>query len=57
MLKLTTFGVYHFDEDVQVADVEEGLLMGADAVSAGCIVGGDIRTSSSECLAASAKRP
>ena len=41
MLKLTTFGVYHFDEDVQVADVEEGLLMGADAVSAGCIVGGD----------------
>ena len=41
VLKLTTFGVYHFDEDVQVADVEEGLLMGADAVSAGCIVGGD----------------
>ena len=26
VLKLTTFGVYHFDEDVQVADVEEGLL-------------------------------
>ena len=41
VLKLTTFGVYHFDEDVQVADVEEGLLMGADAVSVGCIVGGD----------------
>ena len=40
VLKLTTFGVYHFDEDVQVADVEEGLLMGADAVSAGCSVGG-----------------
>ena len=35
VLKLTTFGVYHFDEDVQVADVEEGLLMGADAVSVG----------------------
>ena len=26
VLKLTTFGVYHFDEDVQVANVEEGLL-------------------------------
>ena len=38
VLKLTTFGVYHFDEDVQVADVEEGLLMGADAVSVGCIL-------------------
>ena len=41
VLKLTTFGVYHFDEDVQVADVEEALVMGADAVSVGCIVGGD----------------
>ena len=28
-------------EDVQVADVEEALVMGADAVSVGCIVGGD----------------
>lgn len=41
VLKLTTFGVYHFDEDVQVADVEEGVALGADAVSVGCIVGGD----------------
>ena len=41
VLKLTTFGVYHFDEDIQVADVEEALCMGADAVSVGCIVGGD----------------
>lgn len=41
VLKLTTFGVYHFDEDVQVADVEEAICMGADAVSCGCIVGGD----------------
>lgn len=41
VLKLTTFGVYHFDEDVLVADVEEAVCMGADAVSVGCIVGGD----------------
>ena len=41
VLKLTTFGVYHFDDDVQVADVEEAICMGADAVSVGCIVGGD----------------
>ncbi|MCC8060215.1 MAG: fructose-bisphosphate aldolase [Clostridiales bacterium] len=41
VLKLTTFGVYHFNEDVQVADVEEAICMGADAVSVGCIVGGD----------------
>lgn len=41
VLKLTTFGVYHFDEDVLVADVEEAVRMGADAVSVGCIVGGD----------------
>lgn len=41
VLKLTTFGVYHFDTDVLVADVEEGLMMGADAVSVGCILGGD----------------
>lgn len=43
VLKLTTFGVYHFDEDVEVADVEEALVMGADAVSVGCILGGDIQ--------------
>ena len=41
VLKLTTFGVYHPDDDVQVADVEEAICMGADAVSVGCIVGGD----------------
>lgn len=41
VLKLTTFGVYHFDEDIQVADIEEALCMGADAVSIGCIIGGD----------------
>lgn len=43
VLKLTTFGVYHYDEDVEVADVEEALVMGADAVSVGCILGGDIQ--------------
>ena len=41
VLKLTTFGEYHPDDDVQVADVEEAICMGADAVSVGCIVGGD----------------
>ena len=41
VLKLTTFGVYHFEEDVQVADVDEAVCLGADAVSTGCIVGGD----------------
>lgn len=41
VLKLTTFGVYHFEEDVQVADVGEAVCLGADAVSTGCIVGGD----------------
>jgi DhnA family fructose-bisphosphate aldolase class Ia len=41
VLKLSAFGVYHFDQDVQVADVEEAVRMGADAVSIGCIVGGD----------------
>lgn len=40
-MKLTTFGIYHPDEDVQVGDVEEAVCMGADAVSAGCIIGGD----------------
>lgn len=41
VLKLTTFGIYHFTEDVQIADVEEAVCYGADAVSCGCIVGGD----------------
>lgn len=41
VLKLTSFGVYHYDEDVQIADVEEAICYGADAVSCGCIVGGD----------------
>lgn len=41
VLKLTTFGVYHFDSDVQTADMGEALAYGADAVSCGCIVGGD----------------
>jgi possible fructose-bisphosphate aldolase len=41
VLKLTTFGVYHYESDVQVASVEEAIAMGADAVSVGCILGGD----------------
>lgn len=41
VLKCTTFSPYHFDYDVPVASVEEALKMGADAISVGCIVGGD----------------
>ena len=45
VLKLTTFGVYHYESDVQVASVEEAIAMGADAVSVG-----------SPCWAASARK-
>lgn len=41
VLKLTSFGIYHYQEDVQIGDVEEAVMYGADAVSVGCIVGGD----------------
>ncbi len=41
VLKCSTFSPYQPDEDVIVADVEEAVRMGADAVSVGCIVGGD----------------
>ena len=41
VLKCTAFGLYHFDEDVPVADVDEAVSLGADAISVGCIVGGD----------------
>lgn len=41
VLKCTTFSPYHPDADVVVCDVDEGVKMGADAVSVGCIVGGD----------------
>jgi len=40
-LKLTTFSPYNFMEDIQVADIDEAICLGADAVSAGCIIGGD----------------
>jgi len=41
VFKCTTFAPSHPDADVVVGDVEEGIRMGADAVSVGCIVGGD----------------
>ncbi len=41
VLKCSTFSPYQPDCDVIVADVEEGVRMGADAISVGCIVGGD----------------
>lgn len=41
VLKCTTFAPYHPDYDAVVSRVEEGVRMGADAVSVGCILGGD----------------
>ncbi len=41
VLKCSTFSPYQPDADVIVADVEEAVRMGADAVSVGCIVGGN----------------
>lgn len=41
VLKCTTFSPYQPDQDTAVATVEEAVRMGADAVSVGCIVGGD----------------
>ncbi|MEL4860334.1 2-amino-3,7-dideoxy-D-threo-hept-6-ulosonate synthase [Pseudoflavonifractor phocaeensis] len=55
VLKCTSFGVYHFDEDIPLADVEEAVRMGADAVSVGCIVGGDNQRGQVEMLARYAK--
>ncbi len=45
VLKCTTFSPFHPGEDVVVSDVEEGIRMGADAISVGCIVGGDNQSS------------
>ncbi|RGX56473.1 MULTISPECIES: class I fructose-bisphosphate aldolase [Anaerotruncus] len=41
VLKCSTFSPYQPGADVIVADIEEAVRMGADAVSVGCIVGGD----------------
>lgn len=40
LLKSTSFAPYHMDFDVPVADVEEAIRLGADAISVGLIVGG-----------------
>lgn len=40
ILKATTFSPYHFDIDVPIADVEEAVRLGADAISVGVIIGG-----------------
>ncbi|WP_314001995.1 2-amino-3,7-dideoxy-D-threo-hept-6-ulosonate synthase [uncultured Paenibacillus sp.] len=40
ILKCSTFSPFQPNYDVQVAEVEEGIRLGADAVSMGCIVGG-----------------
>lgn len=40
LLKSTSFAPYHKDIDVPVADVEEAVRLGADAISVGLIVGG-----------------
>jgi DhnA family fructose-bisphosphate aldolase class Ia len=41
ILKCSSFSPYHFTSDVMTADPEEGVRLGADAVSIGVIVGGD----------------
>lgn len=41
ILKCSTFSPWQPNYDAWVADVEEGIRLGADAVSMGCIVGGD----------------
>lgn len=56
VLKLTTFGVYHYESDVQVASVEEAIAMGADAVSWAASWAVTIRSSRSPCWAASARK-
>lgn len=40
ILKATSFAPYHFNYDTPVADVEEAVRLGADAISIGVIVGG-----------------
>lgn len=41
IFKASTFSPWQPNSDVQVANVEEAIRFGADAVSMGCIVGGD----------------
>ncbi len=41
ILKCSSFAPYHFTYDAMVADPEEGVRLGADAVSVGVVVGGD----------------
>lgn len=40
ILKATSFAPYHFNYDTPLADVEEAVRLGADAISVGVIVGG-----------------
>lgn len=40
LLKSTSFAPYHHNTDIPVADVEEAIRLGADAISVGLIVGG-----------------
>ncbi|WP_182186157.1 class I fructose-bisphosphate aldolase [Pectinatus frisingensis] len=44
ILKCSTFSPYQPDADTVVADVEEAVRYGADAISIGCIVGGDTQS-------------
>ncbi|MGJ9384218.1 class I fructose-bisphosphate aldolase [Salipaludibacillus sp. CF4.18] len=41
ILKCSTFSPWQPNSDAIVTDVKEGILLGADAISIGCIVGGD----------------
>ena len=40
IMKATSFAPYHFNYDTPLADVEEAVRLGADAISVGVIVGG-----------------
>jgi fructose-bisphosphate aldolase, class I len=41
VLKCSTFTPLNPYEDIPVAEIEEGIRLGADAISVGCIIGGD----------------
>lgn len=56
VLKCTTFSPYQPDCDTPVATVEEAIRLGADAISVGCIVGGDNQPSQLSNLAEYCRR-
>lgn len=55
VLKCSTFSPFQPDEDTLVADVDEAVRLGADAISVGCIVGGTVQPGQISTLAKVAK--